>query len=68
MPIFDWKEREMKEAMQAEIRTCSVCHMEVPNPFIEKCPRCMNPLPHMNLNCDGCLHRQFCPSVPPKKG
>lgn len=59
----DDSEITLQEKLNTEVRSCPRCMMDIENPFIERCPRCYNVLPKIDLNCTGCVHRIICPRV-----
>jgi hypothetical protein len=57
----------LEEKLKTEQRVCPECKYIVQNPFIEICPRCSAKLPHLNLDCQGCVHRILCPTEKSRK-
>jgi hypothetical protein len=49
------------EQLRRERRSCSSCGLPVASPFVERCPRCYQPLPKLDIQCQGCVHRVLCP-------
>ncbi len=54
----------LREKLATEIRRCPQCHLEVTNPFVERCPRCTTVVPRQALECTGCFYRSICPVKP----
>jgi uncharacterized paraquat-inducible protein A len=51
----------LEARLQTETRTCSQCRFVITNPFLERCPRCLNPMPVEDPGCSTCVHNSSCP-------
>ena len=63
MDTTESTDRSLIQKLKSEARICAVCKFEIRNPFIERCPRCNDKLPQLQLECGGCVHRLSCPVV-----
>jgi len=51
----------LEEKLRTEIRICPKCRNPIENPFAERCPRCLTPVPVFDPGCGNCVHSSGCP-------
>jgi hypothetical protein len=54
----------LEQQRKLEVRNCPRCRIEITNPFITRCPRCLAIVPTQETGCDLCIHRMSCPAIP----